>query len=1530
MKNKLLIAMLSIILIFITIAIAQEEYVSSSVVQSQFSDPSIKLSFRSWGEGQTTTIRLDDYFIGERKADDRFLHITPPEIYIEIDQETSIATLKARGKWLGTRDVIFTRSSLYNLEKSISELKEFESELVAKRIAPKIQAQFTEPQDLAVYSYIEKVLTALEQKKSKETPEVKATFAQNRLNVAVGKDIDMSVGVETSSGGIATRKPKLDVNVRPDGVTPTEGEVLEEGFPVFLLYPLILIGLTTLIALAVYIKRNKSQLKRLIPRIKTTVPEKIRKDAKEILDYKKEIKQILSNINKLPLKESSNKIFEVIKKFFNTLTHPDYEFTYSEVTKEILEEDLSRSTKNFLIKFSKELENIRYGSKELSKSDLISIANKLEQSIDISLRDISKVQTKEEIKLERSKPILNFVIKTKEYFFKSEKTEEKRRVPFTEKIKNFFRLESKKLSSKELEKIALQKLKEQRQKKIEKRNSIKRFFHDNFGLYKTPEEKTAERRKKLEFKLEKERIARKIQTEKNREKIKKINVVKEFFHSYIGLFKTTKEKEAEEQERLRIINEKIREKQQRKLARRNAIKRFFHNNFNLFKTKSEIEAEVKERLRIINEQKRERLQRKLARKRRIKGFFNSYFGLFKTTKEIEFEKQEKLRIEQEKQRLKQRLKDEKRKLWLARRRAVSDFFHDHLGLFKTIEEKEWIIKTELREKRLKAIARRKAVRTFFHDFLGVKTREEREQLKLKEGKLKLKVFKEKQRLRTERRRAIRKFLHDNFGLYKTQEEKESVKINRLREKRIKTLARRKAFVHFCHNHLGLFKTKSEIEGERDRKIRLKEKVEREKEKNKLARRKTARKILHDLLGLYKTPEDIQEIKAEERVKKLKEEILKEKQLKLKIESREKRKRVLRRVLHRYLGFYKTKEEIRRTNAKEHLEKQRKLRLKERRKELLHQFLHNKLGFYKTSEEKRIISRKKEIIKEEKLKLKQERKRALHQFLHNQLGFYKTPEEKRIISRKKEIIKEEKLKLKQEKRKELHQFLHDKLGFFKTPEEKEKIKEEKKIYRLEIKNKIIEKVSLIRRLIPRKKILPSDELHVLIELEEEAIKHGKIRKAKELQEEINNIYRKIKFHKDHPTLTRDYDIIKNKIEAVKNKLHNLSKQTSFTKKIKSLFSPELEKDKIDEIEFLIKKCDQALKINRESRAQQYYLRIIQLYKKLNRNSKRSVQTDIISLREEIANISIKESLERAHNALLRGDTSTAKKLYKVIHANFPYLPTKYREGLQREKVSLAEKLEKKKRRFFISIPRIPLPEFNILTLFSLEKEKIKEQYNKIKEFSPKIFNKTPKFYEEQFKDYLLARKPRFISIQTDTIPKSQILKNQNKKVREIAKHISLIHNSLNKKDHLEAKEHYQTALELFKESANEIPEEIHHIVYSKLKPLKERILHISLANLLSETQGAIKREEHDIAKQLQEKVRAIHEHLQKNNALPFAPLTPSILTLIKDAETAVNKKDIQKAKEKYLQVEEAYNKLSSQQKKDIYPKLLKIYKELIKN
>src|SRR3989344_5282395 len=1380
MQNKLKISGIIVFLLLLATVNAQENFVSSSTIDSQFSDPSIKLSFRSWGENQITEIKLDDYFIGERSTDERYLYISPPEIEIFIDQETSIATLKARGKWLGTQDIIFTRSNLYNLEKSRKELKEFESELIKKRIPPKITNELKDIQDQTLQLYFERILDNLEKKKSKEIPQIDAKFEQNELTVNIGKDIDLSVGVETDILGTETRKPTLEVNVRPGEQLTEEEEILEEELPIVLLFPLFLIGGTLLFVAGFFI------LKKLIPTVKQTKPEIIDKDIYELLHYKKEIKDIENGINKLPLKATSEKIFTLIKNFFNNITHSDYEFTYSEVTKEILEEELSRQTKEFLIKFSKEIEDFRYSNRQLTKSSLLDIIKKTQKGILLSIKDVSRLQTKEEIKLEKKEPFTHLWVNLREYLGEDDGSLKKISLNL---FKNLFKKE--RVTKKEIEKLAEEKAKK-------KPFSFSNLLH-KIGLVKTSEEKEKLRKQKALEETKEKRLE-------------------------------THRKLLEEKEKLRILEEKKKEKIANKIARRKAIRKFFKDHFGLFKTAEDIKKEQEEKLKIRLE--KEKLVReierakKLGKQRKIEArrrFFHAYFGLFKTQKEIELE-------------VKTKLAEEKRKAGLERKQAIRQFLHDNFRLLKTPEEKERIIKERLETKRIRSEERRKAIFSFIHDTLGIKTREEREQLKLKKGKLKLEVLKEKRKIRLERQKAVRKFFHDHFGLYKTQEEEEETAIEKLRLKHERSKERRKAFIKFCHNKLGLFKTKREIDEEEEAKLKLKEKIEKEKERAAAVRKASWKRFLHDRLGLLKTPQEI-----------------------------------------RVLNEQKAKGEAR----KEKLAKERelaKLIKRNERNKALREFLHDKLGFFKTKEE---------------LKFEHEKRIKLELFM---------TQEERISKaklREKEII----IKLRE--------------------------KEAKKIRRLELKNRIIEKGSFLRKIFSRN-IQPADELHVLIKLEQEAIRKGEIKKAKEFQNKINKIYNKIDFNKAHPKIANEMNLIKTKIYTLRNKLNDPNeKDKSIFSRIKDIFSPQLEKNKIEEINYLINKCESALKSNKKRQAQEFYLRIIQLYKKLNRISKREVQHDILRLREEVASIAVEDALEDAHKALLEGKTKEAKRLYEKVKDNFYYLPLKEKENLIESKAELAQKLQQTKKPFFVTVPRIPLPEFDILTLVGLQKEKVLTKYNEIKKNILKTEPNEPR-YKEPLKNYMLAEKPKFTSIKIDTIPQQYTERIKNRKIKELSSHLNKLNYFVEKKDHLKAKEKYKETVEFFKDHSQDLPEEMHNLVYTTLKPIKNRILQVSFKNLLSDMHKAVKEGKHELAKELKNKVNSIHSHLSENQMLPFAPQRTrfsELRELLRETNKHLESNNLSEAKTSYNKINNLYQQLTPPQKRLVYGKVLDVYRKL---
>ena len=1555
-RNKLGISILLVFILLVTSITAQEKppeedgtYVTSSDIQSQFSDPSIKLSFRSWGEGRETTINLDDYFIGQRKSDNRFLFISPPEIDITIDQETSLAVLKSRGRWIGTKEVVFTQSSIYNLEKSIIELEDFESELIKKRIPPKIKNEIETLRDAPAFNMLENIIDSLEKRKSQKTPEITARFAQNRLSVNVGEDIDLSVGIQTETQGIKTKKPELSLNIRPGQVDGAEEELEESAFPIVLLFPIILIGGSLLLVLGIYIVRNKRSIKQMVPKVKQTKPELLAKNIKIIANYRNEVKEVKSKLNSIPIEKSAKKSFEIIQNFFDTLTNPNFEFTYSEIKKEILEEGLNKQTENFLIKFSKELVDFKYSNQAASKQGLSQVLNKVNKAIEMSVKDLSKIQLQEEVKLEKKRPIINLVVKLRNYLKGTElpKTPEKKdeKVHSTKKkhstlstsiFKRIFSF-SKRTSAKEVEKIALQKYEAKERKKTENRTKIehflKEFFHKNFGLFKTQKEINQIRENKRKIALAKERAKLKIIEKKRKEKqlrkLQRRHAIKKFFHDIFGLYKTSKEIESEKEERRKLKLEKERIAREIKLAKLRAkkkksdeFKNFFRIYFGLFKSKEEVEKEI--RTRLLARQKK-----KIARQQATLNFFRK-LGLFKTDGEIQSEREAKLLKERLKERLKEEKRREKLRIRTTKKRARIAFFHDNFGLFKTQEEKETIIRAKfeetrreenkkLREKRevqrekeekerLKEkektriqelknkikLQKRKAFYSFIHNTLGIKTLKEKHLEKIREARLKLKTVKEKRKIKEEKQQRFRSFFHDNFGLYRTHEEKEYYAIKKLKDKRRKSIARRKAFLTYCHDKLGLFKTKSEIENEKERKLRLETKVKKEKIKTKIERRRAWRKFFHNNFGLYKTKEELQLLREREREKRIRSQNKKIREAKASLTKRHLRNKAIHKFLHN-LGFFKTKEEL------------QKLRL-----------------------EKRLDKRKHERSKLRNLKRREKRQLEIKKYLHDHFGLFRTRDEKikLEIKNRKEKQRKRELKLKLEfekekirkKRRELiHGFLHDKLGFFKTYKEKQKEERRKKVKKLELENKVTERFSFFKKLFKKDEITKSDELHVLIKLEQNAIRRGEIKKAKQLQRKINKIYKKINFQKNHPTLTRDYNIIKNSLKSFKS----VESQTSFTSKIKSLFSKEPEKNKIDEILFLINRCEKSLNSNRRRDSQDLFARIVNMYSKLNNTSKKIIEKNILNLRSETAAILVKESLEKAHESLREGRIKEAKTLYKEIKQNFYYLPLRHRENLLEHKNSLSEKLQKKKK-FIISLPRIPIPEFNILTFYNLQKEKMMDKFKELK-----IVSKVKPLKEkESLTNYLLARKPKFISIQTNTIPKSQIRKNRKRTVREIFKHIDIGHSHLKRKDHLRAKEKYKEVLELFKDSSHELPLEFQKLVHRKLKPLKEKILHVSLKNFMSEINLAIKKGEHSTAKELEKKVKSIYSHLSKTETLPFTPPKSSF----KQINDLINSLDpnSKKANQNYKKITSIYNTLSIRQKRQVYSKMLKAYKEIVEN
>ena len=112
MKKIKLIIILVFLLLAVNIA-AQSNLVSSFEKVSGTEDPTLKISFHSWGENRETQINLDQYFPIKRDPNNRYVYLAPAEISVTIDQNTGVATLKAFSQWTGARDILFSLTECF-------------------------------------------------------------------------------------------------------------------------------------------------------------------------------------------------------------------------------------------------------------------------------------------------------------------------------------------------------------------------------------------------------------------------------------------------------------------------------------------------------------------------------------------------------------------------------------------------------------------------------------------------------------------------------------------------------------------------------------------------------------------------------------------------------------------------------------------------------------------------------------------------------------------------------------------------------------------------------------------------------------------------------------------------------------------------------------------------------------------------------------------------------------------------------------------------------------------------------------------------------------------------------------------------------------------------------------------------------------------------------------------------------------------------------------------------------------------------
>ena len=168
----------------------------------------VKILFLSWGEDLITTIDLDDYF-PRRSTNSQYLYIAPQEIIVNIDQASGIATLKASKDWIGTKEVYFSLTDIYNLYEGQTALKSYVEKITKERELETLKNHIVEYRETPMYLFLEGLLDKLEKEKgSSEIPEIKAIFKKPNLKIDVGDSIEFDIGVQTKTKeGLKTYRP---------------------------------------------------------------------------------------------------------------------------------------------------------------------------------------------------------------------------------------------------------------------------------------------------------------------------------------------------------------------------------------------------------------------------------------------------------------------------------------------------------------------------------------------------------------------------------------------------------------------------------------------------------------------------------------------------------------------------------------------------------------------------------------------------------------------------------------------------------------------------------------------------------------------------------------------------------------------------------------------------------------------------------------------------------------------------------------------------------------------------------------------------------------------------------------------------------------------------------------------------------------------------------------------------------------------------------------------------------------------------
>ncbi len=982
----------------------------------------------------------------------------------------------------------------------------------------------------------------------------------------------------------------------------------------------------------------------------------------------------------------------------------------------------------------------------------------------------------------------------------------------------------------------------------------------------------------------------------------------------LGIIKTLAEKEFKRKRKYLLKIKSIKEKEQKKeLEKRRKEEDKRKKEILKIKINQQKEhlkwLEAQRKIREAEKIREEKVRKRLERAKAIRDFFHDKFGLFKTVKDIEKELEEKRKARLEKERVK---RTERRK----KKQSILNFLH-FLRLYKTPEEKheeELILKREERLKRQhkerKKEARKQSILNFLHALKLYRTREEVE----REKERRLRKLREKQRAKEEEYK--RKELEEQ----QERRQKQNEKLKKLEEKKRK-------------QHLKSL--------EQAKKAREKEIAKTKRKEYIASKKKELKRLLHDKLGLFKTPEEKEREREEEYEKKLRKQKIEEEKRLQKLKKKHEKK------------LRKQKEEEKKENIKLEAERKKK-EIKEKEKQLRKKETEEKK---KRREQK--ISELKNRINKQKTNLKS----FLHKQLHNHFGSYKTEadiESQREKIRKKLIndqkIKKEKESAKNERKRKLKAFLHDKFGLFKTREEIEKSRLERKRRLVEIEHKLEDTVlkSLASRL-ERKKLTPEQEIKILMQMEEEALRKGDSEKSREIQKKINKLYSSIKKQKPkHPSLILTK--FRNGIESARDHIFSsASKMDSispFIKKlnytIKSSLTPKIESAKIDQINYLVSKAEVELRRNKKDDAKEYYKRAVYLYRSLNKASQKTALPALMKVKNEITSTAIVSSLEKAFSAIYTGQVKKAEKLYKDIDTNFLNLPTHEREKIYDKKEELYQSIKQyeEKKPTQLSTTKIKKPLFQVIKSL-LKKENKKEEKQKFfplteKQFKPEenIKQKQQTINEDRQKhveyrkkeslaDFILARRPKFTSIKTEVLDK----KFNQSMAKKLFVHIKAAEAHLQRKNHEKAHHNYKAAIEIFKDL--HLDPGIRDNVYNNLSKLKEKILHTSIHNFMNKTKESVKKEEIKEAKKFHGSLEGIYSHLQRKkepSELRNETSIPDLLSMerkLDEAFSSLKRENKEHTLHIYNQVNDQYNNLKPEEKKKIYSRLITLYSELMK-